>query len=154
MMKERLSFLIQSSADLQTFNHFSSVVSKFALIRSDKVGTLNKIVLERDFFTNLETNYLPIKVFKDLYLEGGIGFDVQGLLSDNRFVWVAAMLIELRHLTSLSQLMELRRQLLLFVEIEVVPALVNLAQKNADFIVALFDHLVNEGKVHTIEYLA
>ena len=137
MMKERLSFLIQSSADLQTFNHFSSVVSKFALIRSDKVGTLNKIVLERDFFTNLETNYLPIKVFKDLYLEGGIGFDVQ-----------------LRHLTSLSQLMELRRQLLLFVEIEVVPALVNLAQKNADFIVALFDHLVTEGKVHTIEYLA
>jgi len=33
-------------------------------------------LLHQQNFTNVESNCLPIKMFKDIFLQGGIGFDV------------------------------------------------------------------------------
>jgi hypothetical protein len=90
-------------------------------------------------------------MFKDLFLQGGVGFDVQQLFSRKdtessyQFVWFAATLLSIKNLPSLSSLMELKRQLMIFIETEVVPALVNLGSQNDDryFIVQVFKHLSN-----------
>jgi hypothetical protein len=45
-------------------------------LRTNKVETLAEILLKEVNFSKLETNCLPIKMFKDLFLQGGIGFNV------------------------------------------------------------------------------
>ena len=52
--------------------------------------------------------------------------------------------------------MDLRKQLVLFVETEVVPALVNIAtsQEHKGFVIKMFEYLTKSAKLHTLEYLA
>ena len=126
-------------------------------LRSNKIETLSQILLHENLFFQVETNYLPIKMFKDIFLRGEVGFDVQELFTSptESYVWLASLLLETKNLTSLSQLMELRRQLMLFVETEVVPALVNIAtSEHKGFVVKMFGYLASKEKLHTLEYLA
>jgi hypothetical protein len=65
-------------------------------------------------------------MFRDLFLQGGLGgFDVTKLFSDNRFVWLAAVLLNVRHLASLSNFLDMKKQLVIFVDTEVIPVLIN-----------------------------
>ena len=41
-------------------------------------------------------------MFKDLFLRGEVGFDVQELFTNPDYVWLAALLIEIKNMTSLS----------------------------------------------------
>jgi len=56
---------------------------------------------------------------------------------------------------SLSSLMELRRQLMIFVETEVVVALVSVAQNDQDkqLIIRVLSDLCAQGNLHTFELL-
>jgi len=84
---------------------------------------------EETFTSNLESNCLPLKMFRDLFLSGGIGgFDVTKLFSDDnngQYVWLAAVLLNARHLPSLSTFIEMKKQLVIFVDTEIIPALIN-----------------------------
>lgn len=50
--------------------------------------------------------------------------------------------------------MELRRQLLIFVETEVVPAIIGLASTHTDFVIDVFGYLKQTKQLHTFELLA
>jgi|LauGreDrversion4_2_1035121.scaffolds.fasta_scaffold473601_1 Icc-related predicted phosphoesterase len=51
--------------------------------------------------------------------------------------------------------MELKRQLMIFVETEVLPAIVNLgSSEHRHFIVEVFEYLCNNGHLHTMDLLA
>lgn len=65
---------------------------------------------EETFTTNLESNCLPLKMFRDLFLSGGLGgFDVTKLFIDNKFVWLAAVLLNVRHIPSLANFIEMKK---------------------------------------------
>lgn len=99
-------------------------------------------------------------MFKDLFLSGGIGFDVEQLLletaeSEYKNVWLCAVLLQIQHITSLSSLLELRRQLLVFVDNEVVMALVSIGQgPRKEFLVRVFEHLYSTGEQLAFDLLA
>ena len=101
-------------------------------------------------------------MFKDLFLQGGIGFDVQQLLATKNnegrymYVWFASTLLSIKNLTSLSSLMDLKRQLMIFIETEVVPALVSLGSQETyrDFIVDTFKFLTENLEHHSMQFLA
>lgn len=65
-------------------------------------------------------------MFRDLFLSGGLGgFDVTKLLSDNKYVWLAGVLLNTRHLPSLANFVEIKKQLIIFCDTELVPVLIN-----------------------------
>ncbi len=67
-------------------------------------------------------------MFKDLFLSGGVGFDVTKLFSiGTKYVWLGAVLLNARHLPSLGNFIQLKKQLVIFVDTEVLPALISLA---------------------------
>jgi len=74
-------------------------------------------------------------MFKDLFLSGGIAFDVAALLQtltpagEFQFAWLAATFLNFKHLLSLSNFMELKKQLVLFVDTDVIPALIYLGKQ-------------------------
>jgi hypothetical protein len=117
-------------------------------------------LLQEDTFTsNLESNCLPLKMFKDLFLQGGLGgFDVTKLFQDNKFVWLAAVLLNVRHLPSLSNFIEMKKQLVIFVDTEVIPALINQAQSgNIQLIMEIFNYMRERAReqmdyIHSIDY--
>ncbi len=134
----------------------------FVQLLENKVQTLGTILLNQENFSQLARSCLPLKMFKDLFLQGGVGFDVQQLFaskssqSSYQFVWFAATLLSIKNLPSLSSLMELKRQLMIFIETEVVPALVNLGSlnENRDFIIEVFKYLSNQNDHHSMQLLA
>jgi hypothetical protein len=75
----------------------------------------------------LEHNSLPLKIFRDLFLSGGVGFDVTKLFSketEGKYVWLASVLLNSKYLPSLSNFIQLKKQIVIFVETELIPALV------------------------------
>ncbi len=69
-------------------------------------------------------------MFRDLFLSGGLkgGFDVNRLFSKEngtRFVWLAGVLLNVRHLPSLANFVEMKKQLVIFVDTEVLPLIIN-----------------------------
>jgi hypothetical protein len=65
-------------------------------------------------------------MFRDLFLSGGIGgFDVTKLFANNKFAWLASVLLNVRHLPSLANFVEMKKQLIIFVDTEVIPVLIN-----------------------------
>jgi hypothetical protein len=70
-------------------------------------------------------------MFRDLFLAGGLkgGFDVTRLFTqgENRFVWLAGVLLNVRHLPSLANFVEMKKQLIIFVDTEVLPLIINQA---------------------------
>ena len=101
---QEVSSLIQNpQSKLTKFNHVARCVNLFVELRpNNKVSTLSQILLHEPLFSHVETNYLPVKMFKDLFLRGEVGFDVQELFTNPDYVWLAALLIEIKNLTSLS----------------------------------------------------
>ena len=70
----------------------------------NKQTVVEEIFLKEENFANLDKNSLPIKMFRDLFLSGGVGFDVSQLFSEGKaeqYVWLAANLIHARQLPSL-----------------------------------------------------
>ena len=68
-------------------------------------------------------------MFRDLFLAGGLrgGFDVNRLFSQEnggRFVWLAGVLLNVRHLPSLANFVEMKKQLIIFVDTEVLPFII------------------------------
>jgi hypothetical protein len=126
----------------------------------ERQHVIEEILLQEDTFTlNLESNCLPLKMFKDLFLQGGLGgFDVTKLFQDNKFVWLAAVLLNVRHLPSLSNFIEMKKQLVIFVDTEVIPALINQAQSgNIKLIMEIFNYMRERAReqmdyIHSIDY--
>lgn len=75
-------------------------------------------------FKHCDRNCLPIKIFRDMLLQGGVSFDVQSLFVGTENAWLASMLLNTENMTSLNNLPDLKRQMLMFVETEIVPALI------------------------------
>lgn len=77
-------------------------------------------------------------MFRDLFLDGSINFDMYEFIkrtdnSDNsverkckfEFEWLLAKFLNMKYLVSLSQFLELKSQLVLFCESDVIPTLMN-----------------------------
>ncbi len=52
------------------------LIRQFADCVPDKINSLSKILLVQQNFINLDSNCMPLKMFKDLFLQGGVGFDI------------------------------------------------------------------------------
>ena len=91
----------------------------------EKRGLLIKLVLGNELtFAQLPRNCLPLKVVRQLLLSGGgLGFSVGELIPDPGYAWFVGHLLSARFLPSLLGYDELRRQLLLYCESEVLPFL-------------------------------
>jgi hypothetical protein len=46
----------------------------------DRSDVMKRIFLREENFARIEENSLPLKMFKELFLSGGISFDVEDLL--------------------------------------------------------------------------
>ena len=102
-MQEAVSNLVTANSNnlegVAQFQHLTGLISKFVQLQQDKVGVLRQIVLIEDNFNNLEKNPLPLKMFRDLFLDGSVNFDVSKLLHETtedgkfRFTWLIAVLV-------------------------------------------------------------
>jgi hypothetical protein len=98
-------------------------------------------------------------MFKDLFLQGGLGgFDVTKLFQDNKFIWLAAVLLNVRHLPSLSNFIEMKKQLIIFVDTEVIPLLINQCQRgNTQLVMEIISYMREEARenmdyIYSIDY--
>ena len=71
-------------------------------------------------------------MFRYLFLSGGLkgSFDVNRLFSEDnaaKFVWLAGVLLNVRHLQSLANFVEMKKQLVIFVDTEVLPMIIGQA---------------------------
>ena len=110
--------------------HLKTIISKYVHLQSEKLDTLRKIVLHEDNFASLEQNPLPLKMFRDLFLDGSINFDMYEFIKRDsedkfEFEWLLAKFLNMKYLVSLGQFLELKNQLVLFCESDVIPTLMN-----------------------------
>ena len=150
---------------LESFNHLTRLVLQFAQLREDRAGTVRQIFLVASNFVNLNANPLPLKMFRDLFLQGGIGFDVSQLLQKKSgakfdYVWLIASCLNFKHLVSIANFLELKKQLVIFVETEVIPAIIVFAQEDskAEFVAQLCEEIATRAQesqsyMYTLEYL-
>lgn len=90
---------------------------------------LKRIMLTETNFANLEKNPLPLKMFRDLFLDGSINFDIATLMQESdggkfEYAWLLAAMLNFKYLVSLTSFLELKNQLIIFVESDVIPALI------------------------------
>jgi hypothetical protein len=81
------------------------------------------VLLNQENFKNCEVNCLPMKIFRDMFLEGGISFDIASLIEKKSYTWLVSILLNIRNMSSLNNLPDLKRQLSVFLDTEVLPAL-------------------------------
>ncbi|CDW71489.1 ring zn-finger-domain-containing protein [Stylonychia lemnae] len=161
-LKKELKNIIQQNSNYQfeTFNRFTNIVKSFVQMCSDKQTIIEEILLIEDNFSNLENNSLPMKMFRDLFLSGGIGFDVTRLFtSDLKYVWLASELLNAKYLPSLGNFLQLKKQLLIFVDTELIPTLINQVQSgNQNFVLQMCDYMnkkasTNADFIYSLEFL-
>ena len=142
----------------------TSLVYRFIHLQTDKVGVLKRIVLTKENFEGLESNPLPLKMFRDLFLDGSIVFDISQLIQETNddgsfsYAWLLAAMMNFKYLVSLTNFLELKNQLLIYVESEVIPALI-IGDKS--FIVSLCETIASKAMLEkgsnsyqlTLEYL-
>ena len=73
-----------------------------------------------------------LNMFRDLFLgDTSFSFDIGNFIGtksddgDYKYAWFFASLLKTKHLVSLSNLLELKKQLVIYVETDVVPSLIN-----------------------------
>ena len=69
-------------------------------------------------------------MFRDLFLDGSINFDMYEFIKRDsegkfEFEWLLAKFLNMKYLVSLGQFLELKNQLVLFCESDVIPTLMN-----------------------------
>lgn len=112
------------------FQHLTSLIYRFIHLQTNKIDILKRIMLKEENFARLESNPLPLKMFRDLFLDGSINFDIGALMqerdSNNQFsfTWLLASMLNFKYLVSLTSFLELKNQLIIYVESDVVPALI------------------------------
>lgn len=116
-LKQELKAISQQAVtrgQFESINRFTLIVKQFVQLlppTAERQRVIEEIVLQEDSFTaNLEINCLPLKMFRDLFLQGGLGgFDVTRLFSDDKYVWLAGVLLNVRHLPSLSNFVDMKK---------------------------------------------
>lgn len=96
------------------------------------MDVLKRIVLKKENFESLETNPLPLKMFRDLFLDGSISFDVSQLMLEKdpadsskfSYDWLLSAMLNFKYLVSLTNFLELKNQLIIFVESDVIPSMI------------------------------
>lgn len=120
---------------VEEFSHLSNLIGQFASLDKQKqLDLLQQIVLVPEHFSRLEFNPLPLKLFRDLLIEGST-WDVSELIKCKEgdtfsYVWLFATFLNFKYLMSLSNYISLRKQLVIFVETEVMPAIIAFAQED------------------------
>jgi hypothetical protein len=102
---------------------------------------VEEIVMNESNFERCDRNCLPLKIFRDLFLQGGISFNVQSMFTEEnsgKYTWFASLLLNIENMGSLNNLPGLKKQLLIFIETEIIPALIVSAQSgNVELIMNL-----------------
>ena len=86
-----------------------------------------EVVLKEDvnFTSSLESNCLPLKIVQRLLLSGGgIGFSISEFIVQEKYAWFIGSLITSKYLPSLLGYEELRKQLILYCETEIIPFII------------------------------
>jgi hypothetical protein len=58
-----------------------------------------------------------MKIFRDMFLQGGISFDIQSTFQGDdclKYTWIASLLLNINNMESLNNFPDLKRQLLVF----------------------------------------
>jgi hypothetical protein len=92
------------------------------------VDTLSRIILHEENFSMLSSNCLILKVFQQTFLTGGLGFNIDDLAlrrdeetQEFKYIWLLCELLAASNLPSLAGYTNLRNQIQLFCESEVLP---------------------------------
>lgn len=90
-------------------------------------------------------------MFRDLFLSGGLGgFDVTKLFSNPSYVWLAAALLNARHLPSLANFIEIKKQLVIFCDTDLIPAFINQVQEgNSAIIIQIMGYMHKQAKFYS-----
>ena len=81
-------------------------------------------MLQKENFLISDNNVISFKIFADICLSGGMGFDIGKLWSQD-YAWLAFLLLNSNNNKNLAYLPELKRQLLVFTDTEVAPSLLS-----------------------------
>jgi len=85
------------------------------------------MVLNEEIFNQCEQNCLPMKIFRDMFLRGGIAFDIANMFQGDdslKYSWLASLLLNINNMQSLNNFPDLKKQLMVFQEVEVIPAVI------------------------------
>jgi len=64
--------------DVEQFNRFTAIVQNLAGL-GNRQQVLQEVIVIEGNFKKIEENVMPLKVFRDIFLSGGLGFDVTSL---------------------------------------------------------------------------
>lgn len=114
---------------IQRIDNLTQMLRSFSQLckPSQRQPIIEQIILNEENFGNCEANCLPMKLFRDIFLQGGIAFDVQKLFSKEggfKYAWLASLLLNINNLNSLNNFPDLKKQLIVFLDTEVIPALI------------------------------
>lgn len=89
-----------------------------------------------------------MKIFRDMFLQGGVSFDVQSLFQNEnvlQYAWFACLLLNINNMSSLNNLPDLKRQLSVFLETEIIPAIIiSIKSGNKDLLIRLVEFFKNK----------
>ena len=125
------------------------------------------ILLSKENFQNCDRNYLPMMIFRDMFLQGGIAFDISSLFQAHsekeisgstslktldewkakapKYAWLASLLLNISNMSSLNNLPDLKRQLALYLDTEVLPAiLIAIQSGQKDLMMELITSIKNQ----------
>ena len=124
ILKDRLSEIIKNNSnyEVNVFSKYTNIIQRFASISNDMQLTVERILLVESNFENIDKDCLPLKMFRDLLLT--ISFDTGRLFKDDAYIWLTTCLLHARNLTSLTSFVHLKKQIVIFVETEVIPEIV------------------------------
>ena len=132
ILRERVSNLIElSNYQENEFNKEILVLKNYInIIPREKVSSvysMSRILLHKDNFRLLSKNCLILKIFQQTFLAGGLGFNIDNLAlqkdSDGqfKFIWLVGELLNSESLPSLAGYINLRNQIKVFCETEILP---------------------------------
>ena len=132
-LKGRIQKLIMlENYQEQEFNNEILILKNFTswLPRSkvSVVDSLSRIVLHEENFNRLSENWLVLKLFQQTFLCGGLGFNIDNLAfikeeatQEYKYIWLLWELLNSYYLPSLAGYTNLRTQIQVFWETEVLP---------------------------------
>jgi hypothetical protein len=100
-----------SYAEIERIDALTKLVKNFIslLPKDTRQALVQDILMKPENFKHCDKNCLPIKIFRDMLLQGGVSFDVQSLFVGEDYAWLASLLLSTENMTSLNNLPDLKR---------------------------------------------
>ena len=122
--------MLEGPQGLEFASRFCSSLKRFTQLfdTANRQQVVHEIVLKEVNFVNSDENCVALKIFCDICLESSVAFDVTKLFtdkSDAEYAWLAFILINIGSNSAMACLPQLKKQLIVFTDTEVLPSLLS-----------------------------